>query len=125
MSTDVAVLGVGMHPWGKWGRDFTEYGVVAARARTPPARRCPATAAASPNGRTRAQGARGKSLRALRAPDGELAFLDRPAPRRRRRRLAEQNRHAALAGEVPGSGDRIPLPDGAPLRTRPAWTAAC
>ena len=28
----VAVLGVGMHPWGKWGRDFTEYGVVAARA---------------------------------------------------------------------------------------------
>jgi acetyl-CoA acetyltransferase len=29
---DVAVLGVGMHPWGKWGRDFTEYGMVAARA---------------------------------------------------------------------------------------------
>jgi acetyl-CoA acetyltransferase len=29
---DVAVLGVGMHPWGKWGRPFTEYGVVAARA---------------------------------------------------------------------------------------------
>ena len=27
---DVAVLGVGMHPWGKWGRDFTEYGVAAA-----------------------------------------------------------------------------------------------
>ena len=32
MSTDVAVLGVGMHPWGKWGRPFTDYGVVAARA---------------------------------------------------------------------------------------------
>jgi acetyl-CoA acetyltransferase len=32
VSTDVAVLGVGMHPWGKWGRPFTEYGVVAARA---------------------------------------------------------------------------------------------
>jgi acetyl-CoA acetyltransferase len=32
MSNDVAVLGVGMHPWGKWGRPFTEYGVVAARA---------------------------------------------------------------------------------------------
>lgn len=31
-STDVAVLGVGMHPWGKWGRPFTDYGVVAARA---------------------------------------------------------------------------------------------
>lgn len=31
-STGVAVLGVGMHPWGKWGRPFTEYGVVAARA---------------------------------------------------------------------------------------------
>ena len=29
---DVAILGVGMHPWGKWGRDFTEYGMVAARA---------------------------------------------------------------------------------------------
>ncbi len=28
---DVAVLGVGMHPWGKWGHDFTEYGMVAAR----------------------------------------------------------------------------------------------
>jgi acetyl-CoA acetyltransferase len=31
-ANDVAVLGVGMHPWGKWGRPFTEYGVVAARA---------------------------------------------------------------------------------------------
>ena len=29
---DVAVLGVGMHPWGKWGRTFIEYGVHAARA---------------------------------------------------------------------------------------------
>ncbi len=29
---EVAVLGVGMHPWGKWGRGFVEYGVVAARA---------------------------------------------------------------------------------------------
>jgi acetyl-CoA acetyltransferase len=29
---DIAILGVGMHPWGKWGRDFTEYGMVAARA---------------------------------------------------------------------------------------------
>ncbi|GAA3712250.1 lipid-transfer protein [Nonomuraea antimicrobica] len=28
----VAVLGVGMHPWGKWGRPFLEYGVAAARA---------------------------------------------------------------------------------------------
>jgi acetyl-CoA acetyltransferase len=32
VSRDVAVLGVGMHPWGKWGNDFTEYGMVAARA---------------------------------------------------------------------------------------------
>ena len=31
MSGDVAVLGVGMHPWGKWGRPFVEYGVAAAR----------------------------------------------------------------------------------------------
>jgi len=28
---DVAVLGVGMHPWGKWGRNFVDYGVTAAR----------------------------------------------------------------------------------------------
>ena len=28
---DVAVLGVGMHPWGKWGKPFVEYGLVAAR----------------------------------------------------------------------------------------------
>lgn len=31
MSPDVAVLGVGMHPWGKWGRSFVGYGVHAAR----------------------------------------------------------------------------------------------
>jgi acetyl-CoA acetyltransferase len=29
---DVAVIGVGMHPWGKWGRSFVGYGVAAARA---------------------------------------------------------------------------------------------
>ncbi|MFF1545649.1 lipid-transfer protein [Streptomyces sp. NPDC058291] len=32
MTSDVAVLGAGMHPWGKWGRGFVEYGVEAARA---------------------------------------------------------------------------------------------
>jgi acetyl-CoA acetyltransferase len=34
MSTDrdIVVLGTGMHPWGKWGRNFVEYGVVAAQA---------------------------------------------------------------------------------------------
>ncbi len=32
MSKDIAILGVGMHPWGKWGRSFIDYGVVAARA---------------------------------------------------------------------------------------------
>src|SRR5512141_1034438 len=31
-SKEVAVLGAGMHPWGKWGRNFVEYGVHAARA---------------------------------------------------------------------------------------------
>jgi acetyl-CoA acetyltransferase len=31
VSGDVALLGVGMHPWGKWGRNFVEYGVHAAR----------------------------------------------------------------------------------------------
>ncbi|MFJ9344777.1 lipid-transfer protein [Streptomyces sp. NPDC101733] len=29
---DVAVLGAGMHPWGKWGRGFVEYGRAAALA---------------------------------------------------------------------------------------------
>lgn len=32
MSEPIAVLGAGMHPWGKWGRNFVEYGVHAARA---------------------------------------------------------------------------------------------
>ncbi|MCH6560865.1 MAG: lipid-transfer protein [Myxococcales bacterium] len=29
MSKEVAILGVGMHPWGKWGRNFVEYGIPA------------------------------------------------------------------------------------------------
>ncbi|MEV6048752.1 lipid-transfer protein [Streptomyces xanthochromogenes] len=32
MSGDIAILGAGMHPWGKWGRSFVEYGTAAARA---------------------------------------------------------------------------------------------
>ncbi|MFF2719450.1 lipid-transfer protein [Streptomyces sp. NPDC058011] len=32
MTGDVAVLGAGMHPWGKWGRGFVAYGRAAARA---------------------------------------------------------------------------------------------
>ncbi|MBW2316118.1 MAG: lipid-transfer protein [Deltaproteobacteria bacterium] len=32
MSNEVAILGVGMHPWGKWGRNFVEYGVHAIKA---------------------------------------------------------------------------------------------
>jgi acetyl-CoA acetyltransferase len=31
MPGEVAILGVGMHPWGKWGRNFVEYGVKAAQ----------------------------------------------------------------------------------------------
>ena len=31
MTKEIAVLGAGMHPWGKWGRNFAEYGVEAAR----------------------------------------------------------------------------------------------
>lgn len=30
--SDVVILGAGMHPWGKWGRPFAEYGVAATRA---------------------------------------------------------------------------------------------
>jgi acetyl-CoA acetyltransferase len=29
---EAVVIGVGMHPWGKWGKNFIEYGLVAARA---------------------------------------------------------------------------------------------
>src|ERR1700737_4078069 len=29
---DIAILGVGMHPWGKWGRNFVEYGIAAAES---------------------------------------------------------------------------------------------
>ncbi|EFL21408.1 nonspecific lipid-transfer protein [Streptomyces himastatinicus ATCC 53653] len=32
MTGEVAVIGAGMHPWGKWGRSFVEYGTKAARA---------------------------------------------------------------------------------------------
>ena len=32
MTDPVAVVGVGMHPWGKWGRNFVGYGMAAARA---------------------------------------------------------------------------------------------
>ncbi|MEM8593350.1 MAG: lipid-transfer protein [Pseudomonadota bacterium] len=28
---DVSIIGVGMHPWGKWGHNFVQYGVKAAR----------------------------------------------------------------------------------------------
>jgi acetyl-CoA acetyltransferase len=31
MSQEIAILGAGMHPWGKWGNNFVEYGVAAAR----------------------------------------------------------------------------------------------
>ena len=29
---EIAIIGVGMHPWGKWGRNFVEYGTAAAHA---------------------------------------------------------------------------------------------
>jgi len=32
MTQEIAIIGAGMHPWGKWGRNFVEYGVAAARA---------------------------------------------------------------------------------------------
>jgi len=31
MAKGVAILGVGMHPWGKWGKNFVEYGITACR----------------------------------------------------------------------------------------------
>jgi acetyl-CoA acetyltransferase len=32
VTDDIVIIGAGMHPWGKWGRNFVEYGVVAAHA---------------------------------------------------------------------------------------------
>ncbi len=32
MSNQVAVIGAGMHPWGKWGKPFVSYAVAAAKA---------------------------------------------------------------------------------------------
>jgi len=29
--TEAVVLGVGMHPWGKWGKPFVTYGITAAQ----------------------------------------------------------------------------------------------
>lgn len=31
MAKEIAILGAGMHPWGKWGKNFVEYGVKAAQ----------------------------------------------------------------------------------------------
>jgi len=31
MNREIAILGVGLHPWGKWGKNFVEYGLKAAR----------------------------------------------------------------------------------------------
>ncbi len=31
MAGEIAILGAGMHPWGKWGHNFVHYGVAAAR----------------------------------------------------------------------------------------------
>lgn len=31
MNNEIAIIGVGMHPWGKWGHNFVTYGVKAAR----------------------------------------------------------------------------------------------
>ncbi|SFS10857.1 lipid-transfer protein [Sphingomonas jatrophae] len=31
MSGEVVIIGAGMHPWGKWGRNFVSYGVTAAQ----------------------------------------------------------------------------------------------
>lgn len=30
MSNEIAIVGIGMHEWGKWGRNFADYGVAAA-----------------------------------------------------------------------------------------------
>ncbi len=29
--SEIAILGIGLHPWGKWGKNFVEYGVKACR----------------------------------------------------------------------------------------------
>ena len=66
----VAVLGVGMHPWGKWGRNFVEYGMVAAAGR--------------PRRRRARRGATSSSSPAP-TPSATATPASSPAPRSRRR----------------------------------------
>ena len=129
MSDDVAVLGVGMHPWGKWGRNFVEYGVVAARAAladaglawtrravrrrrrhdaqrlsraTSPARRSRRRSAGRARGsRAATPRARRARRRSARARAQILAGLVRRRARRRRRHHAEGLLRARSAATAP------------------------
>ena len=95
---EVAVLGVGMHPWGKWGRNFVEYGVDAAQAALAdagldwqrrrsswpaPTRCATATRATSPARRSPrpSAGRAAGGLAATPPAPREPRRCDRPAPR--------------------------------------------
>ena len=84
-SGEVAILGVGMHPWGKWGRNFVEYGVHAAQAALADAGvDVDATCSSSPAARRSATATRATSP-ALDLRAG--ARLDRRAGREHLRRV--------------------------------------
>ena len=63
MSADrsIAILGVGMHPWGKWGRNFVEYGLVAAREAPSRAAAASTSRGTPSNAPTRIQATRGST----------------------------------------------------------------
>ena len=137
MSDDATspILGVGMHPWGKWGRNFVEYGVVAAQAaladagvdvarhpvrRPAPTRCATATPATSPARRSRRRSAgtaRRSRRRTPRARRASTALDDRPRPDPRRvlrRRAGRRRRHHA---------EGLPRPEQGRARRRPRLAA--
>ena len=99
---DVAVLGVGMHPWGKWGHDFTEYGMVAARRRarpTPGSRGTTSSTSPAPTPSATATPASSPARPSRRSSAGRACACRRATPRARRaRRRCTSARAQILAG---------------------------
>ncbi len=108
---EVAILGAGMHPWGKWGRNFVEYGVHGDQGR--PQGRRPRVEGRPLRGRRRHDAQRLPGLRRgcdLRPGDG----LDRHSDRELLRRL----RHGR-----PGDRHRAHANPGRHVRRRRSWSA--
>ena len=108
---EVAVLGVGMHPWGKWGRNFVEYGIVAAAGRA---------------GRRRPRLGRHRSSSPAPTPSATATRASSPAPRSPRRSAGRATGWPAATPPAP----RAPRPSTSPgprswpgCATWPWWSA--